>query len=99
MTLSELKKIEKIDLVRIHSLESSLYQLSVVIDGEEDYVTSDQGSFVTSHNKLALQSLFKNKLVGKMVLSHQSAYDEMVGLPDKQENALEVPIGNKEFSN
>ncbi|MGH1460761.1 MAG: DUF6482 family protein [Neptuniibacter sp.] len=45
------------------------------------------------------QSLFTQKMVGEMVLCHQSAYDEMVGQPMKEGgNMLEVPLGNSSLS-
>ena len=94
MLLKELKKISHVDKVKLHSLESNLYQLSVVIGEKEDYIKTDQGRFLTSHNKLDLQVLFKGKSVGAMVLCHQSAYDEMVGQPIGAGNTLEVPLGN-----
>lgn len=95
MLLKALQKIQFVDKVKLHSLESNLYQLSIVIDGKEDYIFNDNGRFLTSHNKLALQSLFKGKTVGTMVLCHQSAYDEMVGQPVAVGgNILEVPLGN-----
>ncbi|RNF49303.1 hypothetical protein EBI00_13135 [Marinomonas hwangdonensis] len=98
MLLKELKKISVVDKVKLHSLESNLYQLSIVIDGQEEYIKTDQGRFLTSHNKLELQALFKDKTVGSMVLCHQSAYDEMVGQPIGKGNALEVPLGNTDLS-
>ncbi|MCB5161663.1 DUF6482 family protein [Marinomonas algarum] len=98
MLLKELKKLTHIDKVRLHSLEPSLYQLSVEIDGQEHYVKNNKGRFLTSHNKLELQSLFKDKTVGAMVLCHQSAYDEMVGHPPSGGNSLEVPLGNTDLA-
>ncbi|WP_417504680.1 DUF6482 family protein [Marinomonas gallaica] len=94
MTLSELAKITEIEKVCIHSLESNLYQLSIISEGEEHYITDQKGVFVTSHNKLDLQKIFTNKQVDKMVLCHQSAYDEMVGQPVGGTNILEVPLGD-----
>lgn len=98
MLVNELKKITHFDKVNLHSLESNLYQLSVIIDGKEDYIETDNGRFLTSHNKLALQALFKGKTVGATVLCHQSAYDEMVGQPIGTSNVLEVPLGNTDLS-
>ena len=94
MTLTELAKITSVEKVCIHSLESNLYQLSIIVSGEEHYIQDVKGRFLTSHNKLDLQHLFSDKSVGSMVLCHQSAYDEMVGQPIGEGNILEVPIGN-----
>ena len=93
--LSKLKKEPFIDKVIIHSLDHALYQVSVMIDGEELYVTDDEGTFLRSHNKLGLQNLFEGLPVQQMVLRQQSAYDEMVGQPMRGgDNFMEVPLGN-----
>lgn len=94
MTVSELAKISTIEKVCIHSLESNLYQLSIITDGEEHYITDQKGRFLTSHNKLDLQHMFDHKTVNEMVLCHQSAYDEMVGQPVGGSNILEVPLSD-----
>ncbi|MBR7887331.1 hypothetical protein J9B83_00145 [Marinomonas sp. A79] len=98
MQLKELKKLTHVDKVKLHSLESNLYQLSIMIGDKEEYITRDNGRFLTSHNKLELQALFKEKTVGAMVLCHQSAYDEMVGQPVGRGNGLEVPLGNTDLA-
>lgn len=94
MNLTDLNNIDHFEKVRIHSLESNLYQLSVIVDGEEHFVLDHHGALLKSHNKLELQQLFDDKSVQKMVLCHQSAYDEMVGQPMGGSNTLEVPLGN-----
>lgn len=94
MTVSELAKISTIEKVCIHSLESNLYQLSIISGGEEHYITDQKGQFLTSHNQLDLQHMFDHKQVDKMVLCHQSAYDEMVGQLEGESNVLEVPLGD-----
>ncbi|RDL42679.1 hypothetical protein DN730_18410 [Marinomonas piezotolerans] len=93
MKWSELDELDVIDVVRVHSLAANLYQLSVIINGQEHFVEDRLGRPITSHNKLELQNLFKHKNVEKMVLYHRSAYDEMVGQPVGEGNILEVPLG------
>lgn len=94
MTLSELDKFSNIEKVMIHSLESNLYQLSILVEGEEHYIMDNHGKLIKSHNKLDLQRLFTEKSVNQMVLCHQSAYDEMVGQPVGEGNTLEVPLAD-----
>ncbi|TBR44686.1 hypothetical protein CBF23_001155 [Marinomonas agarivorans] len=91
MKINALHTVPHIDKVMIHSLESNLYQVSVLIQGQEHYVTDHKGKILHSHNKLALQALFDDLTVDEMVLSHVSAYDEMIGLPSAN-NRLEVPL-------
>lgn len=95
MQVKELQSVLSFDKVVIHSLAPNLYQVSVMMDGEEAFLLNGKGRFLTSHNKQDLQDLFKDKQVGAMVLRHQSAYDEMLGQPIREStNCLEVPIGN-----
>jgi len=95
MKLHDALRIPHIDKVTIHSLESNLYQVSIQHNEEEHYLTQNNGDILSSHNKLHLQSLFSNVKVKRMVLSHVSAYDEMIGLPSTN-NCLEVPLGREE---
>lgn len=95
ISLKALRQQTEIEKVIIHSLDCALYQVSVIIKGEERYLTDEQGNFMRSHNKLSLQTLFDGLPVQKMVLRQQSAYDEMVGQPIRDgDNFLEVPLGN-----
>lgn len=95
MQVKELQSVLSFDKVVIHSLAPNLYQVSVMMDGEEVFLLDGKDRFLTSHNKQDLQDLFKDKQVGAMVLRHQSAYDEMLGQPIREStNCLEVPIGN-----
>lgn len=95
ISLADVKKMNFIDSVIVHSLNFALYQVSIVIDGEEHYVLDKQGLLLKSHHKLALQAVFEKLNVGSMRLRHQSAYDEMIGQPIRENaNTLDVPLGN-----
>jgi len=97
--LSELRKQKFIEKVMLHSHDQSLYLVSVLLADEEFYVTDENGDFLKSFNKLALQSKFDGMLVGQMVLRHQSPYDEMIGLTEeKTDNTLEVLIGGEAYA-
>ncbi len=41
--LSALEQFVQFDKLVIHSLEMSLYQASVIIDGDEHYITEEDG--------------------------------------------------------
>jgi len=98
ISMKELSKLTTVDKVTIHSIDLSMYIVSVWISGREHYVVDKHQRPLTSHNKLELQALFERKDVGAMVLRHQSAYDEMVGQPLRDtSNELEVPLGNREL--
>lgn len=81
-----------------HSIDLSLYQVSAVVEGEEHYITDEKGKFLRSVNLIELQKLLKNLPTIKSVLRHTSAYDEMIGGPEKiSSNLLEVPLADNEL--
>lgn len=93
MPLSKLEKYFYIDKLVIHSLDLSLYQVSVVIDDEEHYVTDDKGQFLRAFSIVELQKQCRKLKAKHQVLRQQSAYDEMVGQPSRDSsNLLEVPL-------
>ncbi|WP_419811730.1 DUF6482 family protein [Bacterioplanoides sp.] len=97
--ISKLKQVNRIEKVIIHSLDLCLYQASVVINGEEHYVTDNNDKLLRSHNVLSFQAMFEKFPVQAFVIKHQSAYDEMVGQPIRQgSNAIEVPFGNNQLA-
>lgn len=98
MALSKLEKFFYIDKLVIHSLDLSLYQVSVVVDGEEYYVTDDKGEFLRAFSILELQRACAKLKANKHVLRQQSAYDEMVGTVKREgSNELEVPLGDNQY--
>lgn len=98
MPLSKLEKFFYIDKLVIHSLDLALYQVSVLVDGEEHFVTDDKGKFLRAHSILELQKQCCHLKAKKQVLRQQSAYDEMVGQPSKDgTNELEVPLRDNQL--
>ena len=94
MKFSELKKHEPLQKVVAHSLEMALYQVSVIINNVEYYVTEENGEFVKALSPLHIQKRFEKIAYAEMVLRHTSAYDEMCDQPEKtSSNLLEVPYG------
>lgn len=92
--LSQLHSHQPLQKVIVHSLEMALYQVSVVINNVEYYVTDEQGEFIRDLSPLNIQKRFHNIGYAEMVLRHTSAYDEMCGQPEKvASNMLEVPYG------
>ncbi|MBO6557958.1 MAG: hypothetical protein JJ934_00110 [Pseudomonadales bacterium] len=97
--IHEVLKLKYVEKVILHCHDQSLYLVSVIIDGEETYVTNKKGEFLKSFNKLDLQTQFSKLLVGEMVVRHKSPYDEMIGMPDTgTDNTLEVRIGGEAYA-
>lgn len=98
MPLSKLEKFFYFDKLVIHSLDLALYQVSVVVHGKEHFVTDDKGNFLRAHSILELQKQCRNLKANKQVLRQQSAYDEMVGQPSRNNtNELEVLLIDNEL--
>ena len=90
---------DRLEKVILNSYEQSLYLVSVIINGKEFFVTDEEGNFLKSFNKLELQKMFLGRRVQKVVVRHESCYDEMIGLSSqKDENTLEVLIGGEEYA-
>lgn len=95
ISLSKLEKFFYLDKLVVHSLDLSLYQVSVEVDGQEHFITDDEGKLLRAFSVVELQKKCANLKANKWVLRQQSAYDEMVGAPIRQQdNTLEVPLGN-----
>lgn len=96
--VSKLAKYFFVDKLIYHSIDISLYQVSVVLEGQEQYVTDDKGKVLRSFNLIALQKKLSKVNAKETVLRHESAYDEMIGGPEKTSpNTLEVPLGDNQL--
>lgn len=97
--ISDLENKKNIEKIIIHSLDNSLYQASVIINGEEKYITDNDGKLLRSFNILNFQSMFKKFTTDNIVMRHQSAYDEMIAQPLRiDSNAIEIPVGNADLA-
>ena len=63
MKFSELKNHEPLQKVVVHSLEMALYQVSVIINNVEYYVTEEDGEFVRAVSPLHVQKRFEKNSV------------------------------------
>ncbi|WP_404395794.1 DUF6482 family protein [Pseudoalteromonas phenolica] len=97
MKLSKLEQYFYVDKLIYHSLDLALYNVSAVIDGQEYMITNERGERLKCHNFVVLQKQLKNVKAKKQVMRQLSAYDEMVGGPEKADNLLEVPLGDNQL--
>lgn len=96
--VSKLAKYFFVDKLIYHSIDISLYQVSVVLEGQEHYVTDDKGKVLRSFKLIELQKTLSGVKAKETVLCHESAYDEMIGGPEKiSPNTLEVPLGDNQL--
>lgn len=93
ISLKALRDYQPLEKVIIHSLDCALYQVSVIINGSEQFVMDGKGRLLRSRSVLEMQANFRDLAMQAMVLRQVSAYDEMVGQPPRPGgNALEVPL-------
>jgi len=97
MKLSKLEKYFEVEKLVFHSLDLALYNVSAVVEGQEYIITDEQGERIKHHNLLQLQQLFQKVKAKKQVIRQSSAYDEMIGGPVKDNNELEVSLGDNKL--
>lgn len=92
----------KVDKLIIRCLEQALYQAVVVIEGEEHIVWDTPNKTLLSRNLIQLREKFEHFDIQEYVLRHESAYDEMIGLPTdnqhrRDNNRMEVPLAKNPY--
>ena len=98
ISVSTLNKYFVVEKLIYHSIDLSLYQASAIIDGVEQYVSDERGKLLRSTKLLELQKQLRKVAAESTVLRQTSAYDEMIGGPEKGEsNALEVPVADNQL--
>ncbi|TQV74181.1 hypothetical protein FKG94_16370 [Exilibacterium tricleocarpae] len=78
ISVSQLKQAGHIKKVVIHSIDLSLYLVSVVVDQEEHYVTDNTGAPLKSHNLKELKSLLSQSNIGKAAMEQQSIHGKSI---------------------
>ena len=98
ITLAKLEKYFVVEKLIFHSIDLSLYQVSAIIEGVEHYVSDERGKLLRSTKLLELQKQLRKVTAEITVLRQTSAYDEMIGGPEKVDtNALEVPLADNQL--
>ena len=90
--LNRLQQSGTVTRVIIHSLEGSLYQVSVEIDGAEHIVTDSGGQLLRTNSLTDMKERLQSIPHKHMVMRHESAYDEMVCQPSGGINRLEIQL-------
>ncbi|MFK7975434.1 MAG: DUF6482 family protein [Halioglobus sp.] len=89
----ELQKEGRSAQAVVHSVDQSLYQVTLWIDGEEHLLTENTGKTFCRHSLNEVREALALLPIETASLRQTSAYDEMIGQPVRvQDNALEVPL-------
>jgi len=79
--------------VTIHSLDQALYQVTLKIDGREHLLVESSGRTFRRHTLEKVREALQTMPVASLTLRQQSAYDEMIGQPNREgPNTLEVSL-------
>lgn len=93
ITFAECAKLPESVRAVIHSLDQALYQVTLVIEGEERLLAENSGRPFRRHSLQAVREALRLLPLSSLCLRQLSAYDEMVGQPVRESsNALEVPL-------
>ncbi len=93
ISINDLRQSSEPFVMVIHSLEQALYQVTVIVDGEEALLIDEDGGIFRRHSLNAARDALQDVPLRQLTLRHSSAYDEMIGQPVRQEsNALEVSL-------
>ena len=93
ISINRLADIDLIQDLEILSIDCALYTVRVVIQSQQYRVVDDNDKpYVKSSVELIKKDL-KDCQIANIALVHQSAFDEMVGQPDRESsNAIRVPL-------
>ena len=98
LLLKDLYK-HRVQKLVINSIEQALYQVIAVVDGVEHVVWKTDKKVLLTRNLMEFRVMFEHFPAEEIVLRHESAYDEMIGLDTvPNNNRLEVPLNNKPYS-
>ena len=98
LTFTEFAKLKEPADVVIHSLEQALHQVTVDIAGKRHLLIENSGKTFRCHSLQQAREALQLLPVASLTLRQQSAYDEMVGQPVREQgNALQVPLSLKQY--
>ena len=98
LSFAEFSQLKQPAHVVIHSLEQALYQVTVDIDGKQCLLVENSGKTFRCHSLQRAREALRNYPVASLTLRQQSAYDEMVGQPVReQDNVMEVSLSLDQY--
>tara|TARA_B100000767_G_scaffold267139_1_gene285454 strand:+ start:2448 stop:2747 length:300 start_codon:yes stop_codon:yes gene_type:complete len=93
ISISRLADIELIEDVEILSIDCALYTVRAIIQGQQYRVVDKRDKPYTKNSVEHIKKDLHNCNIKSLALVHQSAFDEMVGQPNRESsNAIRVPL-------
>ena len=99
ISLAEFRALGEPLPVIVHSLDQALYQVTIVMNGQESLLVENDGGVFRRHGLEGVRRALVDLPVASLVLRQESAYDEMIGQPLREgSNRLEIPLSLPERS-
>ncbi|MFT3930742.1 MAG: DUF6482 family protein [Spongiibacteraceae bacterium] len=92
LLLEQLPEMQPIPQAVIASIDMSIYQLFVVTPNGERLVWKNERQPLTARSIGLMREEIKNIAIESVLLRHNSAYDEMINQPLRENNTLEVRL-------
>lgn len=96
ITINEFAKTQSPLPVIVHSIDMLGYQATVMVDGKEQLLVGSNGRPLRYQSLMQMREKLNTLPTSSVVLSHQSAYDEMINQPLKEsDNTLKVALSSE----
>lgn len=93
ITLDQFSRCPIPQPVTIRSVDMVGYQANVIMDGIDYRLVDKSGKTIRHHSLMHMRKALQTMPVASITLIHQSAYDEMINQPIRQQdNTLELPL-------
>ena len=79
--------------LRVRSTDGCIYTVELLVDGQWRVLCDDRGTVLCYRSLQWVRRKLGNLRAGKVTLLHQTAYQEMIGLPEASRDDMEVPLG------
>ena len=91
--MSDIKKQAiRIDKLEVQSFEMNVYLVKLHQNDASGFVYDNNDRPMRFHSSQQIRDAFEFCEVERAVMVHDSPYDEMVGNPNKPEQAMEMPF-------
>ncbi len=96
ISISQFETLQHPTDVIIHSLDRSLYQVAVTLDGQSKRLVDKAGRTLRWRSLEEAREALRGMPIATLSLHHVSAYDEMIGHPTKvHSNLLAISLSTE----
>ena len=97
--ITQLQRLPAPVTAYVNSLERSIYQVCIATPEGEALLIDTDGTIFRRRNLQSVREALRDRGVSELVLRQQSAYDEMIGQPTREQpNTLELPLSMEDYA-